>query len=440
MILDYKYSTLLRIALPMMFSGFIQSIVLITDASFMSRYSTASFDAVGNAGLIYITLYMTVVGIGDGAQIIMARRIGENKHHLLGRIFSAGIIFQLFFSGMLFSIMFYLIPGWIKIFSINPEIANLQADFISVRSVAIIPAAVFLMMQSYFLSKGKTYPVLIASLLTASLNILLDYGLIFGNLGFPEMGVKGAALASTSSDVLGMITMFTFFILDREHILMRFRFFRFASLKNLLTISSPIMLQGTIALGTWTVFFILLEQRGLFELTVSQNIRSIYFLAFVPVWGFAGATKTYISQYLGENKENEIPKIQRRIQLLTTGFLLLFFHGAIIYPETLVGLINPNESYIEMSAQILRLISVSIILYGIISVYYQTIQGSGNTIYALVIELSTVVFYLTTCFLFIKVLKLDIFWIWTVEYIYFGTIGIMSILYLRNSNWKNKIV
>ena len=440
MILDYKYSTLLRIALPMMFSGFIQSIVLITDASFMSRYSTASFDAVGNAGLIYITLYMTVVGIGDGAQIIMARRIGENKHDLLGRIFSAGIIFQLFFSGMLFSIMFYLIPGWIKIFSINPEIANLQGDFISVRSVAIIPAAVFLMMQSYFLSKGKTYPVLIASLLTASLNILLDYGLIFGNLGFPEMGVKGAALASTSSDVLGMITMFTFFILDREHILMRFRFFRFASLKNLLTISSPIMLQGTIALGTWTVFFILLEQRGLFELTVSQNIRSIYFLAFVPVWGFAGATKTYISQYLGENKEDEIPKIQSRIQLLTTGFLLLFFHGAIIYPETLVGLINPNESYIEMSAQILRLISVSIILYGIISVYYQTIQGSGNTIYALVIELSTVVFYLTTCFLFIKVLKLDIFWIWTVEYIYFGTIGIMSILYLRNSNWKNKIV
>ena len=111
--------------------------------------------------------------------------------------------------------MFYLFPGWIRTFSINPEIADLQGDFISVRSFAIFPAGLFLMMQSYFLSKGKTYPVLIASLLTASLNILLDYGLIFGNLGFPEMGVKGAALASTSSDILGMITMFTFFILDK---------------------------------------------------------------------------------------------------------------------------------------------------------------------------------------------------------------------------------
>lgn len=440
MSLNYKYSTLLKIALPMMFSGFIQSIVLITDASFMSRYSTVSFDAVGNAGLIYITLYMTIVGIGDGAQIIMARRIGENNHNLLGRVFSAGAVFQILFSGVLFLMMFYLIPDWIRTFSINQEIANLQGDFISIRSAAIFPAGLFLMMQAYFLSKGKTYPVLISALLTASLNIVLDYGLIFGNFGFPEMGVKGAALASTASDVLGMITMFIFFIRDKEHTLMRFRFFRMDSLKNLLIISSPIMLQGSIALGTWTIFFILLEQRGLFELTVSQNIRSIYFLAFVPVWGFAGTTKTYISQYLGGDKENEIPKIQKRIQLLTTGFLLLFFHGAVLYPETLISLINPNEAYIVMSAQILRLISVSIILYGIISVYYQTIQGSGNTLYSLIIELSTVVFYLTACFLFIKVLKLDIFWIWTVEYIYFGTIGIMSILYLRNSNWKNKIV
>ena len=200
------------------------------------------------------------------------------------------------------------------------------------------------------------------------------------------------------------------------------------------------MLQGSLALGTWTIFFIMLEQRGLFELTVSQNIRSIYFLAFVPVWGFAGTTKTYISQYLGGQQENKIPIIQKRIQLLTTGFLIFFFHGAILYPEALIGIINPEDAYIDMSAQILRLISVSIILYGIISVYYQTILGSGNTMYSLIIEITTILLYLSACYLFIQVLNFEIFWIWTVEYIYFGTIGIMSVLYLRNSGWKNKIV
>lgn len=440
MSLDYKYSTILKVALPMMFSGFIQSIVLITDASFISRYSTEAFDAVGNAGLIYITFYMLIVGVGDGAQIVMARRIGENKHNMLSRVFSAGLIFQLLFTGLLFLFMFFLIPDWIKSYSLNQNIASFQGDFIEIRSWAIFPAGLFLMMQAYFLAKGKTLPVLIAAVLTASLNILLDYGLIFGQLGFPEMGVKGAALASTCSDLLGMLTMLCFFVLDKDHVLTRLRFFNMKSLLNLLKISSPIMIQGSLALGTWTIFFIMLEQRGIFELTVSQNIRSIYFLAFVPVWGFAGTTKTYISQYLGGQKENEIPTIQKRIQLLTTGFLIFFFHGAILYPEVLIGIINPEEAYIDMSAQILRLISVSIILYGIISVYYQTILGSGNTIYSLFIEITTILLYLSACYLFIQVLKLEIFWIWTVEYIYFGTIGIMSVLYLRNSSWKNKIV
>ncbi len=440
MSLDYKYSTILKVALPMMFSGFIQSIVLITDASFISRYSTASFDAVGNAGLIYITLHMLIVGISDGAQIIMARRIGENKHNMLSGVFSAGIIFQLFFAGLLFLFMFFLIPDWIKAYALNQQIANLQGDFIGIRSIAIFPACIFLMMQAYFLAKGKTFPVLLSAILTALLNIVLDYGLIFGHFGFPEMGVKGAALASTSSDLLGMLTMLCFFILDKEHVLLRLRFFKMKSLLNLLRISSPIMLQGGLALGTWTIFFIMLEKRGIFELTVSQNIRSIYFLAFVPVWGFAGTTKTYISQYLGGQKEHEIPIIQKRIQLLTTAFLLFFFHGAILYPETLISIINPEEIYIGMSAQILRMISFSIILYGIISVYYQTILGSGNTVYSLFIEITTILLYLSACYLFIQVLKLEIFWIWTVEYIYFGTIGIMSVLYLKNSRWKNKIV
>jgi putative MATE family efflux protein len=440
MSLDYKYSTILKVALPMMFSGFIQSVVLITDASFISRYSTIAFDAVGNAGLIYITFYMLIVGVGDGAQIIMARRIGENKHDMLSRVFSAGLFFQLMFSGLLFLFMFFLIPDWITTYSLNQNIATLQGDYIGIRSMAIFPACLFLMMQAYFLAKGKTFPVLIAAVFTASLNILLDYSLIFGHFGFPEMGVKGAALASTCSDLLGMLTLLCFFVLDKEHVLTRLRFFKLKSLVNLLKISSPIMLQGSLALGTWTIFFIMLEQRGLFELTVSQNIRSIYFLAFVPVWGFAGTTKTYISQYMGGQKESKIPIIQKRIQLLTTGFLIFFFHGAILYPEALIGIINPEDAYIDMSAQILRLISVSIILYGIISVYYQTILGSGNTIYSLIIEITTILLYLSACYLFIQVLNFEIFWIWTVEYIYFGTIGIMSVLYLRNSGWKNKIV
>ncbi|MEJ6588666.1 MAG: MATE family efflux transporter [Crocinitomicaceae bacterium] len=438
--LDYKYSSLLKVSMPLMVSGFIQSIVLLTDSAFLSRYSTLSFDAVGNAGLLFITCYMILVGLGDGTQIILARRIGEKNTRKIPHVFSSALVLQFVFAALLFLALFFYAPKWLISISHDQTIGTLQGDFLSVRAFAFFPSCLFLVIQAYFLAKGKTWPVLFSAVLTALSNIVLDYSLIFGNFGLPELGVKGAALASTISDVIGMLSMVVLFMLDRESRLFRFRFFSWESVKNILRVSSPLMLQGSIALGTWTLFFMMLEQRGVFELTVSQNIRSIYFLAFVPVWGFAGTTKTYVSQYLGSGKADLIPIIQKRIQLLTTLFLFITFHGAVFYPETLVQLINPQEAYVEKSAAILRLISLSVILYGLVSVYYQTIQGSGNTLYSLCIEITTVLIYITSCHLFINVFSFDIYWVWTVEYIYFGVIGIMSFLYLRNSNWKTKII
>ena len=426
--------------MPLMVSGFIQSVVLLTDSAFLSRYSTLAFDAVGNAGLLFITCFMILVGFGDGTQIILARRIGEKKTEQLAHVFTTALLIQSMIAIVLFTILFFIAPNWLVSISEQQDIASLQGDFLSIRSFAFFPSCIFLIVQAYFLAKGKTWPVLFSAILTALSNVLLDYSLIFGNFGLPEMGVKGAALASTCSDLIGMTSMGILFVLDREFRLFKLKTFSILSAKNILKISSPLMLQGSIALGTWTLFFMMLEQRGVFELTVSQNIRSIYFLAFVPIWGFAGTTKTYVSQYLGSGKTELIPQLQRRIQLLTTLFLIVTFHGAVLYPELLVSWINPEETYIEKSASILRLISLSIILYGLISVYYQTIQGSGNTFYSMCIELSTVFIYVSACHLFINIFSFDIYWIWTVEYIYFGVIGIMSILYLRNSNWKLKSI
>lgn len=200
------------------------------------------------------------------------------------------------------------------------------------------------------------------------------------------------------------------------------------------------MLQGLTALATWTVFFIWLEQLGSFELTVSQNIRSLYMFAFVPIWGFAGTTKTYISQYMGRKEFDTIPIIQKRIQIITVLLLLISFHGSILYPETLIRFVNPNELYVAKSAEILRFVSISIFLYGFVSVYFQTINGSGNTVFSMMVEILSVFIYLIAAFLFIKVFHFDLYWIWSVEYIYFGTIGLLSILYLRFFNWHKKVI
>lgn len=441
--LDLRYITILKVALPLMASSFIQSVVMITDSAFLSRYSINDFDAAGNAGLIYITVFIALVGMSDGAQILFARRIGQKNYDALGRIFGTTILTQLMLASLLFAFIQLLMPSLLQSYSKHADLADSQSVFIKIRSYALFFAMISLSIQAYFLAHGRTLVVLLSALLTASSNILMDYTFIFGHFGFDAHGLEGAAWASTLADGLGMTFLVTFLLIskkDKQYRLFDHFSFNLSSLKELFRIGSPIMLQGLIALATWTIFFTWIEQVGKFELTVSQNIRSIYFLAFVPIWGFGATTKTYISQYLGRMDFDSLRIIQRRIQLLSLLFLFLFFHGGMLYPETLVSWINPEVHYVQKSGEIMRFVSFSIILFSFFSVYFQTINGSGNTLVTFLIEGASVSVYIVASFLLIKVFQVDIFWVWSVEYLYFMTMGLLSILYLRTYPWQHKVV
>lgn len=439
--LDLRYRSILAMAVPLMGSTFIQSIVLITDSAFLSRYDTIAFDAAGNGGLVYITLIMALVGMSDGAQILMARRIGQQKEHLLARIFGTTLFTNFLLVLVLFSLITFILPDFIQSYAHNKAVAKGQIDYINIRGYGLFFAMISLSINAYFMAMGKTSVVFLSAIVTACSNVFLDYSLIFGHFGFPEMGLKGAAIASTLSDGLGMI--FLFIVLTKsksrkEHKLFAQLSYNTKSFKELIKLGTPILMQGLIALSTWTVFFAWIEQMGTHELTISQNIRSLYFIAFIPIFGFGATTKTYISQLIGNKRFDEIPKAIRRIQLMTLLFLFIFFHGAILYPEQLIKIINPEETFLAESSSILRYVGGSIFLFGFCSVYFHTINGSGNTRFTFYVELISVLVYILFAYLFIKVYKLDIYWVWTVEYIYFGVMGALSFGYLKLFNWQKK--
>ncbi|MCR9172864.1 MAG: MATE family efflux transporter [bacterium] len=441
--LDLRYSTILSVAIPLMASSFIQSIVMITDSSFLSRYSTVAFDAAGNGGMIFVTLFVALMGISDGSQILMARRIGEKKEHLLAQIFGTTLLINVAIAAILLVGIQFFLPELIRSFTYHENIAEAEIVFVRIRSFGLLFSMITLAINAYFMAMGKTYMILISAAVIALTNIFLDYGLIFGNVGMPAMGIAGAAYASMLADGAGMIFLIIALIVSEDrkrHQLFKSIRYNSASFKSLLKVGSPITLQLLVALITWTVFFIWIEQKGEYELTVSQTIRTLYFLAFVPIWGFSSTTKTYISQYLGNKSYDSIRTIHRRIQFLTIVFLFGLFHGALFYPDFLVSMINPNEVYIEGTANLLRFISGSILLYGISSVYFQTIAGSGNTRVTFYIETISVGVYVLAAYFFIKVLNWNIYWIWTVEYIYFILLGLLSVGYLRFFDWKTKSI
>lgn len=440
--LDIRYSSILRVALPLMLSGFIQSIISITDAAFLGHYSTLAYDASGSAGLWYITLYMVFIGLSDGAQIVMAQRIGEDKPAGVSGAFQSNFVLLLIAAVLVTVFVQLFMPEFLHYMVANKELANAELSFLEIRSYSFWAATIGLTVQATYLATGKTTLVLFSALIVATSNIILDYFMVFGIGPFPEMGLEGAALASTIAEILGMLFLLGSLLLGKLKYSYPFWKAIVVSgtyLKQNLKVGLPLLFQGLVALSVWTVFFIWIEQMGTNELTVSLNIRYLYFLAFIPIWGFAGATKTYIAQYIGAKDYASLPIIQRRIQLLTIVFLVITFHGALLYPETLIRLVNNHPDHIRESAQILRIISGSIIIYGLGSVYFQTISGSGNTRVTFIVECIATLFYLVAAYLLIKVAEAPLHLVWLVEYVYFITMGLASLAYLKLFNWTKEL-
>ncbi len=439
--LSNAYGKILSISAPLMLGTFIQSIVMITDASFLSRYSTVSFDASGNAGLIYVTLFMGLAGLGDAGQIVMARRIGQNLKEKVNGFLQSNMVTLLFFAAIFYLLVQFLVPSMLLGYSKYQDIAKEQVDFLSIRSIGFFVGVIMLSLNAFFMAIGKTWIIMLSTALFAGTNIILDKLFIFGFNDFPAMGIEGAAMASVIAEGVAVLVLIIALLTSKKRT--AFQLFtvldiKIQHIKRLLHVGFPLMIQGFFALATWTVFFTWIEQTSAYDLTVSQNIRAVYFLAFVPIFGFGATTKTYIAQYMDQKEPKLIPQTIKRIQLLTMLFLLLFFHGALLYPEALISMINPKEAYLSDSADVLRMVFGSILIFGFTTPYFQTINGSGNTRVTMLIEITAIILYIIFAYLFIKVWQWHIYPVWSVEYIYFGAIGLFSVLYLRFFDWRKK--
>lgn len=432
-------------ATPLMIGTFVQSIVMITDSAFVSNLGVYEYDAIGNAGILYISLIMLINGIADSQQIIIARRNGEKKHIEVGRTFRHGLIILICTSILLFLIYYFLIPSFLNQSITNSHILVNMGEFLDYRKFGVLIEAIRLSIIAFYIGIGRTRLIINSTLILAGTNIFLDYCLIFGEFGFPELKVQGAAIASVIAEFTSLLYLIIYLIQDKRNI--HFRLYDklkldFEILNKFKRLSPPLMIQGFSALGAWYIFFSMLEHLGSEKLEISHIVRNLYFIAFIPLYGFGATTKTFVSNLIGSQKENQIPSLIKKIIQLNILFLIILMHGIILYPDILIQIINKNESLIQNPIvldkikSIFLMISGSMLLFGFISPLFNAVSGTGNTRASMLIEISSIGIYLIFSYVFIYLIQFDLLGVWSVEYIYFGTLGLFSFLYLKFGNWK----
>jgi Na+-driven multidrug efflux pump len=277
----------------------------------------------------------------------------------------------------------------------------------------------------------------------AAINIFFDYALIFGEFGFPEMGIKGAALASVIAEacVLVFFLAYTF----RSTIANKFQLFKFCKIdtdlySRLLKISFPMMIQNFLALSCWFVFFLLVEKMGERELAISNIIRSIYILIMVPVWAFASAANTLISQALGEGEPQKVLLVLLRTIKLSFLAVLILVGISISIPEMVISIYTDEPGLILETKPVLYVIFGAALLFPIGITLFQGVSGTGNTFHAMLIEIIVLVCYLGGVYILIEIFHFSIAGVWVSEYFYAGFLAIGSWLYLKFVDWKKSNV
>lgn len=438
---EISYGNIWRIAYPIIIGSVSQTILNITDTVFVGRLGELELAAGALGVLVYLTIIMVINGFTIGNQIIMARRFGEGSPQEIGRTFS-NAFFLLF--GIVTSVFFIvkiatpiLIPNIVS----NHNIARLVGDFVQIRIWGIFFAAFMLLFRAFYVATANTKVLIAVTTTTVGLNIILNYVLIFGKLGFPAYGFVGAAIASVVSEFVGFSIIWGFTIYNKyftKFTLIKFGYIRKKIIGEILKIASPMMLQHLISFSAWFVIFLIIERMGERSLAISNIVRSLYITMMVPIWGFAEATNSLVSFLMGEKRFDRIPLLVRRSMLLSFCGVLLII--CISYPFLLqiVGFYTSEPHLISAAIPVVKVVMLGALIMSLGFISFMAISGTGNTLIAFGLEVSDIVLYIILAYILTVHLNANVTTIWFIEAFYSGYMLLVCLLYLRYGKWREK--
>ena len=432
-----------NIAWPIMISLLAQNIIGVTDTAFLGRVGEVELGASAIGGLFYIILFMVGYGFTTGVQILIARRFGENNHEQIGKIFDNSFYFLTLTSILVIAFMNFFGESLLRIIVSSDDIFEAAIDYLDYRIYGLFFATTALLFRSFYTGITFTRYLSLSSMLMACINIALDYLLIFGKGGFPEMGISGAALASVISEACAMI--FLAAISFNNQRVKPFRLFRFLKpdlklIRSTLEVSIFVMIQFVLSLSVWFIFFLIIEKMGERPLAISNIGRSVYMFLMIPGWALCSVTNTLVSNALGEGKPDLVLPVTFKIMKFSVLSLLAVIIIAAFFPYQVLGLFTSNRELIEAAIPTYYVILSALFFFSNMSILFNAVLGTANTRITLIIEIITLALYLAYTWLIAIKLHQPIGVVWTSEWVYAFFLGMLSLLYLKKGKWRDKKV
>lgn len=430
---------ILSIALPITLAILIPQVNMLTNSIFLGQFDIKALGDAGITGVFYLIFAVAGHGLNNAIQTVFSRFAGSGDTNAFKTIFTQGIRISLQFAlaGILFT---WLIAPFILKMVADAGAYPQEMNFLRIRILGLPFLYLFLTGNAFLVASLNSRFLIIGFVCEAGVNILLDYLLIKGRHGFPQLGFNGAAVASVIAEAVGAIVVFLVLLktgLKNKYGLLRNLHYNKQFSKSIINVSAPLVMQYVISVTTWLIFFFLIESRHEpVSKAVSNVMRNVFGLSGIFVWAFASTSNVVVSNLMGQHKQDKVIPAITRIMLWSVLFCSIMIALLNLFPEVFFSVFGQDETFTKAGIPVARVVSSGMMLMSVANIWLNGVTGTGKTKINLLIEIAAITIYLIYTWVFMKVHYISLAMAWSNELVYWSTIFVIAFSYLKSGRWK----
>lgn len=369
------------LSIPMILEMMMESLFAIVDIYFVSKLSTQAAATVGVTESVLTLIYSIAIGLSAAATAMVARRIGEGKRIAAAIAGAQVILIALLLSGIITLIGLFFAKDILLFMAKDPALAESGQAFTRLMLTANLPILLLWMLNGIFRGAGDAATAMRALWIANGVNIVLDPLLIFGVGPFPELGVLGAAVATTIGRSAGVAYQLWHLFRVGKIIRIRLAYFKpqWGIVRRLIDLGAGSTGQFLIASASWIFMMYILGQIGTdVQAGYTIAIRIIVF-TILPSWGMANAAATLVGQNLGAGHPERAEQSAWRAGFFNMIFMatvgVIYLVGAPFF----IGLFTAEPEAMQAGSMALRILAAGYVFYGYGMIIAQAINGAGDT-------------------------------------------------------------
>ena len=441
-----SYRKITDVSLPLVLSMAATTVMEFTDRVFLANYSIDAIAAAMPAGVAVFLVLTFFTGVTTYLNVFIAQYTGAGAFRQIGPCVWQGIYFSAMAAIVLIGLSLLAEPIF-RLAGHPPQVQQLERIYFRILCLGGGINVLGTGLACFFTGRGKTRPVMVISIIGMVFNIPLDYALINGVAGFPEMGIRGAGLATVCSWSLIALLYIGLMVNrdnERRFQLLSSRAFESDLFRRILKKGVPAALQFTMDVLAFTFFIFMIGRLGKIELAVSNIAFSIQSIAFMPAIGFSIGLSTLVGQSLGKNDVDAALQFTKQTVIILMAYTLLLDMLFLTIPDWMLQLFLAAERgadvhtpLFEQGVVVMRIMALFILFDAMYFTFVGVLKGAGDTRFIMwSIGILTIAVMVVPLTLIVKYTGWGLYACWLNLTVYVVSLFCVTLWRFRQGKWK----